>query len=116
MSSQNISDRRDQSILSNVLARKNAQLAALNEANLLLSEERQVSSVLQRVVDISRELSGARYAALSVLDDNGQLKTFLTSGIDEAAREAIQELPSGRGLLGWSLGSTASAGPAFSAG
>ena len=85
------------------MARKNAQLAALNEANLLLSEERLVSSVLQRVVDISRELSGARYAALGVLDDDGQLKTFLTSGIDEAAREAIRDLPSGRGLLGLML-------------
>ena len=106
MSSRNIPDRRDQSDLSKVLARKNAQLAALNEANLLLSEERLVSSVLQRVVDISRELSGARYAALGVLDDSGQLKTFLTSGIDEAAREAIEELPSGKGLLGVMLGRT----------
>ena len=100
MGSQNIPDQLVSADLSKALARKNAQLAALNEANLLLSGERLVSSVLQRVVDISRELSGARYAALGVLDDNGQLKTFLTSGIDEAAREAISELPSGRGLLG----------------
>ena len=78
-------------------------MAGLNEANLLLSEERLVSSVLQRVVDISRELSGARYAALGVLDDDGRLKTFLTSGIDEAARDAIGELPSGKGLLGTML-------------
>ena len=103
MSSRNIPGRQDASDLSKALARKNAQLAALNEANLLLSEERLVSSVLQRVVDISRELSGARYAALGVLDDNGQLKSFLTSGIDEAAREAIGELPSGKGLLGLML-------------
>ncbi len=99
MGSRKTRDRPDKD-LSRVLARKNAQLAALNEANLLLSEERLVSSVLQRVVDISRELSGARYAALGVLDETGRLKTFLTSGIDEAAREAISELPSGRGLLG----------------
>ena len=103
MSSRDIPDRRAKSDLSTALARKNAQLAALNEANLLLSEERLVSSVLQRVVDISRELSGARYAALGVLADNGQLKTFLTSGIGEAAREAIRELPSGNGLLGLML-------------
>ncbi len=61
-------DRGDLQELSKVVARQNAQLKALNEANLLLSEERLVSSVLQRVVDISRELSGARYAALGVLD------------------------------------------------
>ena len=86
--------------LSEVVARQNAQLKALNEANLLLSEERLVSSVLQRVVDISRELSGARYAALGVLDEQGRLKEFLTSGIDETARAAIGDLPSGKGLLG----------------
>lgn len=86
--------------LSKVVARQNLQLKALNEANLLLSEERLVSSVLQRVVDISRELSGARYAALGVLDGNGRLQAFLTSGIDERDRIAIGELPSGKGLLG----------------
>ena len=86
--------------LSKVVARQNAQLKALNEANLLLSEERLVSSVLQRVVDISRELSGARYAALGVLDESGRLKAFLTSGIDETERAAIGELPSDKGLLG----------------
>ena len=55
------------------LTRKKAQLAALNEANLLVSGERMVSSVLQRVVDISQDFSGARYAALGVLDDPGRL-------------------------------------------
>ena len=86
--------------LSRVVARQNAQLKALNEANLLLSEERLVSSVLQRVVDMSRELSRARYAALGVLDEHGEMKAFLTSGIDETARAAMGELPSGKGLLG----------------
>ena len=37
---------RDLEELSRVVARQNAQLRALNEANLLLSEERLVSSVL----------------------------------------------------------------------
>ena len=85
------------------LARKKAQLAALNEANLLVSEERLVSSVLQRVVDISRELSGARYAALGVIDDTGRLSAFLTSGIDHQTRAEMGDLPSGKGLLGTML-------------
>ena len=89
--------------LSRVVSEQNAKLRALNEANLLISEERLVSSVLQRVVDISRELSGARYAALGVLDDDGHLGAFLTSGIDEQVRDAIGDLPSGRGLLGLML-------------
>ena len=100
MTAADITDKGDSRALSEVVARQNAQLKALNEANLLLSEERLVSSVLQRVVDISRELSGARYAALGVLDEQGQLKAFLTSGIDETARASIEKLPSGKGLLG----------------
>ena len=100
MAGANSSNRGDLQELSKVVVRQNAQLKALNEANLLLSEERLVSSVLQRVVEISRELSGARFAALGVLDDDGRLKEFLTSGIDETARAAIGELPSGKGLLG----------------
>ena len=86
--------------LSTVVASQNAQLRALNEANLLLSEERLVSSVLQRVADLSRELAGSRYSALGVLDDGGRLKAFLTSGIDSGVRERIGDLPTGRGLLG----------------
>ena len=106
MTTPDTTDRGDSQLLSQIVARQNAQLKALNEANLFLSEERLVSSVLQRVVDISRELSGARYAALGVLDETGQLKAFLTSGIDDTARESIGELPSGKGLLGAMLDRT----------
>lgn len=86
--------------LSRVTASQNAQLRALNEANLALSEERLLSSVLQRVVDLSRELAQAHYAALSVVDDNGELRTFITSGIDQDVHQAIGPLPLGKGLLG----------------
>jgi signal transduction histidine kinase len=58
-------------------------------------------SVLQRIVDVARDVVGARYAALGVLATNGQsLATFVTSGIDATLRERIGELPHGRGLLG----------------
>ena len=86
--------------LSRVAARQNAHLRALNEANLALSEERLLSSVLQRVVDLSRELSEARYAALSVVGDDGGIKQFFTSGMDDKTREAVGAPPSGKGLLG----------------
>ena len=67
--------------LSVIVSRQNSQLRALNEANLALSEETLVSAVLQRVVDLARELGQARYAALSVLGEDGTLSAFLTSGI-----------------------------------
>ncbi|MCH8940012.1 MAG: GAF domain-containing protein, partial [Chloroflexi bacterium] len=82
---------------------KNLQLRALNEATLALSEERSLSSVLQRVVDLSQELVGARYAALGVLSEDGRLSAFLTSGIDQETRQAIGPPPEGKGLLGYML-------------
>ena len=57
--------------------------------------------VLQRVLEEARALTGARYAALGVLDDTGQgLERFVTSGIDPELHRAIGELPRGRGVLG----------------
>jgi nitrate/nitrite-specific signal transduction histidine kinase len=91
---------RDVEELSRVVASQNTQLRALNEANLALSQERLVSTVLQKVVDLSRELVQARYAALAVLGDKKEIKTFLTSGVDEETRKAIGPLPLGKGLLG----------------
>ena len=58
-------------------------------------------AVLLRVLEAARELTGARYAALGVLDGSRQeLERFLTSGMDESAHRAIGDLPRGRGLLG----------------
>ena len=89
--------------LSRAVGRQNAQLKALNEANLALAQETLLSTVLQRVVDLSRELARARYAALAVAGESGELKNFLTSGIDQRTRELIGELPQGEGLLGLML-------------
>ena len=57
--------------------------------------------VLERVVQAAREVSGARYAALGVLDrSRSELERFVTVGIDEATQSRIGELPRGRGVLG----------------
>jgi len=57
--------------------------------------------VLERVLESARELTGARYAALGVLDESRTgLARFLTAGLDPQAREAIGVLPRGRGVLG----------------
>ena len=58
-------------------------------------------AVLQRVLEAARELTGARYAALGVLDaDRRELERFLTAGIDAPTQRAIGDLPHGRGILG----------------
>jgi len=49
----------------------------------------------------TREITGAQFAALGVLDETRKgLARFLTSGIDEATHRAIGDLPSGSGVLG----------------
>ena len=64
-------------------------------------EESELEPVLQRVLAVGRELTGARYAALGVLDARRtELERFLTVGIDEAARREIGDLPRGHGVLG----------------
>ncbi len=64
-------------------------------------EELDVELVLERVLDAARELTGARYAALGVLDESQrELGRFLVRGIDAATRQSIGPLPTGRGVLG----------------
>lgn len=70
-------------------------------AGVEIFSERELGTVLQRVTDLAREVVGARYAALGVLNPDGEsLSEFVTSGLDDATRARIGDLPRGRGLLG----------------
>jgi signal transduction histidine kinase len=58
-------------------------------------------AVLDRILKEAREITGARYAALGVLNkDRTELERFITIGVDETTRRAIGDLPRGRGVLG----------------
>jgi signal transduction histidine kinase len=60
-----------------------------------------LETVLSEVVSVARELTGARYAALGILDeDHSELERFIYLGIDEETRARIGDLPRGRGVLG----------------
>lgn len=80
--------------------RQTRVLAAINEASLTLSSDLELDSVLQRVVDLSRKVTGAHYGALGLLSDAGEIAEFLTSGVSEEQRRRIGRLPKGKGLLG----------------
>jgi signal transduction histidine kinase len=57
--------------------------------------------LLDRLLDTARETTGARYAALGILNDQHTgLAEFLTLGVDDATQRAIGDLPRGRGVLG----------------
>jgi signal transduction histidine kinase len=67
-----------------------------------LMTELDLEAVLDRVLGTARELTGARYAALGILNaQRSELEQFLTSGVDaEELRRTIGDLPRGRGVLG----------------
>jgi signal transduction histidine kinase len=67
-----------------------------------LMTELDLEAVLDRVLVTAREVTGARYAALGILNDQrSELEQFLTSGVDsEELRRTIGALPRGRGVLG----------------
>jgi signal transduction histidine kinase len=73
----------------------------LLQVGMTLMSDLDESVVLDRVLQTARELTGARYAALGVLnEDRTELARFLTSGLDEGTHQAIGDLPRGRGVLG----------------
>jgi signal transduction histidine kinase len=74
---------------------------ALVEAGVSISSELSLDALLQALVEKAAELTGARYAALGVIDRAGtELERFVTTGIDVRTHTAIGDLPRGRGILG----------------
>lgn len=82
------------------LVESNNQLTALRGAAMSIAEEYELGQLLKRFVDVSRQLTNARYSALSVIGADGEIEQFITSGISDEARARIGHLPVGRGLLG----------------
>ncbi|HWO64095.1 MAG TPA: GAF domain-containing protein [Umezawaea sp.] len=60
-----------------------------------------VEPVLRQLLDVARDVTGARYAAVGVLDEPRRaLERFITAGVDDATHRRIGDLPRGRGILG----------------
>jgi signal transduction histidine kinase len=77
------------------------RLERLLAAARVLVSELDLDTLLEQLLAIARELTGARYAAVGVLDDRRTgLSDFITSGVDDETHRAIGDLPHGRGVLG----------------
>jgi signal transduction histidine kinase len=77
------------------------QIRRLLNVGRALVAEHDTERVLERILSEAREITGARYAALGVLDETRrELERFLTVGIDAATHRVIGALPRGRGVLG----------------
>jgi signal transduction histidine kinase len=81
-------------------------LKAINNAVLAMTAELRVEPILQRLVESSRELAGATYAALGIPDGEGGFERFITSGMSPELMAAIGPLPRTHGLLAAMLNET----------
>jgi signal transduction histidine kinase len=77
------------------------RLRALFESSVALTSNLSLDALLQQLVETAATLTGARYAALGVIDESGHgLERFVTVGIPPELQDEIGELPHGRGILG----------------
>ena len=77
------------------------RLRGLLDAGIALTGELSLDGVLQKIVETAAELTGARYAALGVIDPSGRgLERFVVTGLDAETIERIGGEPQGRGILG----------------
>jgi len=78
-----------------------SQLRRLLEVGRALVSELDLETLLDHVLVAARDLTGARYAALGILDKEKRgIDRFLNLGMDEETRKKIGSLPQGRGVLG----------------
>src|SRR5205807_5764179 len=80
--------------------RLNPTLKAVSDAVLAVAANLSVDDVLQRLVNASRELAGARYAALGIPDGAGGFRRFLVTGMSDELIAAMGPLPRTHGMLG----------------
>jgi signal transduction histidine kinase len=77
------------------------RLERLIEAGRTLVSELDFETLLERLLAVAAELTGAQYVALGILDPSKtSLERFLTHGVDEETHRRIGSLPRGRGVLG----------------
>ena len=81
-----------------------ARLAELVAAVLRINEDLDVGVVLQEVVDGARSLTGARYGAITTLDDAGDFQHLLISGMTDEEQQQLLAYPRGRELFGYLTG------------
>jgi two-component system, NarL family, sensor histidine kinase DevS len=81
--------------------RETGRLRALVETGIAINSELSLDGVLERIVEAAARVTGARYAALGVIDPTGSgLERFVTYGLTPEVETQIGSPPHGRGILG----------------
>lgn len=81
-----------------------AQTEALLESMLVITTGLELQDTLRSIVSSAIDLVGASYGALGVRSEGSGLSDFIYQGIDDAVRDQIGPLPTGRGVLGVLVG------------
>ncbi|MGO9341563.1 MAG: GAF domain-containing sensor histidine kinase, partial [Acidimicrobiales bacterium] len=77
------------------------KLRRVLEATLLLEADLELPALLRHLIEEARSMTGARYGALGVLNEQRTgLSEFLTVGLSPEEEERIGTRPTGRGVLG----------------
>lgn len=75
-------------------------LTDLLDAILAVASELELPEVLNRFVQVSAELTQARYGAINVLDQHGTSTTFVYTGVPTAVARMMRNAPHAFGVLG----------------
>jgi signal transduction histidine kinase len=82
------------------LMERHRQVAAVQSASLSLVSEMALEPLLLRFVELAREITNARYGALAIIEPDGSLSEFITSGLGNGDPARIAHPPVQAGLLG----------------
>ena len=74
-------------------------MSRLSTAMLRISASLDLDTVLHQVLESARDLTGARYGAITTLDDAGTPQDFVTSGLTEEEHRQLAEWPDGPRLF-----------------
>ncbi len=82
-------------------ASERQHLSRLLEVSQSLVRALDLEAVLVQLLDAAREITGAEFAALGILDDErARFSRFVASGMTDREQEALGAPPSGHGLFG----------------
>ena len=81
------------------VAELHERVSALCAAGLRIGSSLDLETVLDEIAGSARTLTGARYAAIATIDEDGNPVDFVTSGFTEAEHRAMAEWPDGPKLF-----------------
>ena len=71
------------------------RLSLLSRASLRINESLELDAVLQGALDSACSITGGRYGVITLLDDEGRIQDFLSSGMTEEEARRIWDTPDG---------------------